>query len=95
MIVISENVIKKLQEKHGVSEIEVRQALHNRTRSALYDTRENHKTDPPTQWLISFTNQRRRLKVCFILTDGDVNIKTAYEPNSTEIAIYLNASREL
>jgi len=95
MIAISKTVLEKLRTKHGVSEIEVRQALHNRTRSALYDTREDHKTDPPTQWLISSTNQRRRLKVCFIVKDGDVNIKTAYEPNSTELAIYLNKSRKI
>lgn len=95
MVVISERVAKKLQEKHGVSELEVRQALQNRTRSALYDTREDHKTDPPTQWVISLTNQLRCLKVCFIIKDGDVNIKTAYEPNSIERTIYLNESREL
>lgn len=95
MVSISEKVAKKLREKHDVSEIEVRQALINRTRSALLDTREDHKTDPPTQWLISYTNNRRRLKVCFIIREGEVVIKTAYEPNSTEIDIYLNNSREL
>ena len=88
MINITKSVAKKMRKKHGVSELEVRQALINRTRCALRDTREEHKTDPPTQWLISYTNDRRRLKVCFIIRDGEVVVKTAYEPNSTETFIY-------
>jgi hypothetical protein len=55
----------------------------------LIDTREEHKTEPPTQWFISGTNKQRQLKVVFIRTSRtEIEIKTAYEPNPEEVMIY-------
>lgn len=48
----SDEVRKKLAEKHKVSEDEVRQCFENREGDYLEDTREEHRTDPPTHWFV-------------------------------------------
>lgn len=87
-LVISAAIRAKLASKHGVTEAEVRQCFENREGRLLQDTREDHQIDPPTQWFISYTNQQRKLKVVFVLKEGNVYLKTAYEPNLTELTIY-------
>jgi hypothetical protein len=62
--------------------------LANREGGLLEDIREDHKTDPPTQWFIAETDYGRRLKVVFIFKNGDILLKTSYGPNSKEEAIY-------
>lgn len=84
----SSAVKQKLAEKHGVSLEEVQQCFANREGGLLEDTREDHKTDPPSQWFIAETDYGRRLKVVFILKNGDILLKTAYGPNQKEDAIY-------
>ena len=84
----SSAVKQKLAEKHGVSLEEVQQCFANRDGGLLEDIREDHKTDPPTQWFIAETDYGRRLKIVFILKNGDILLKTAYRPNSKEEAIY-------
>jgi len=85
---ISGVINKKLLSKHEVTEAEVRQCFENRDGKLLLDPREKHKTNPPTQWFISYTNKQRRLKIVFVLKEGVVYLKTAYEPNQIEIDIY-------
>lgn len=84
----SSAVKQKLAEKHGVSLEEVQQCFANREGGLLEDTREDHKTDPPSQWFIAETDYGRRLKVVFILKNGGILLKTAYGPNQKEDAIY-------
>lgn len=84
----SSAVKQKLAEKHGVNLEEVQQCFANREGGLLEDTREDHKTDPPTQWFIAETDYGRRLKIVFILKDGDILLKTAYSPNDKEETIY-------
>jgi uncharacterized DUF497 family protein len=84
----SSAVKQKLAEKHGVSLEEVQQCFANREGGLLEDTREDHKTDPPSQWFIAETDYGRRLKVVFILKNGDILLKTAYGPNQKEDTIY-------
>lgn len=81
-------VKQKLAEKHGVNLDEVQQCFANREGGLLEDTREDHKSDPPTQWFIAETDYGRRIKVAFILKDGHIFLKTAYGPNHKEEAIY-------
>lgn len=91
---ISDAVEKKLKEDHQVDQFEILQCFENRTRSTLIETREEHKTDPPTRWFIAETDAGRRLKVVFIqLTALDVAIRTAYEPSENEEHIYQTRSR--
>lgn len=84
----SSAVKQKLAQKHGVSLEEVQQCFANREGNLLEDIREEHKTDPPTQWFIAETDYGRRLKVAFMLKGGAIIVKTAYEPNETEERIY-------
>ncbi len=85
---ISQKTQDKLLEKHQVTRREVEQCFENRIGSLLIDEREEHLTDPPTQWFLSETNAGRLLKVVFVLKNGQVHLKTAYEPNDTEKQIY-------
>lgn len=86
---ISQRVLKKLSAKvPPVSPGEINQCFLNRTGNFLEDTREDHKTDPPTKWFVSRTNQHRALKVVFMRVGSQVIIKTAYDPNSDEMRIY-------
>lgn len=89
-IVITSRIKKKLLEKHNVTEKEVTECFYNRNRTALKDVREDHQTDPPTLWIIANTNHCRELKLLFVVRNGDIVLKTAYEPNQNEIDIYDN-----
>jgi len=86
---ISSKVQEKLaNKKPPVTYEEILQCFVNRTGGYLLDTREQHKSDPPTRWFIAETYYGRKLKVVFIARDGDVIIRSAFEPNATEIRIY-------
>ena len=89
---ISEAVLDKLTSKHSVTVREIEQCFCNRTGALLEDSREAHKTDPPTQWFIAKTNAGRELKVVFVqrnmLTGTKTDIRTAYQANAEEIRIY-------
>lgn len=88
-LVISSKVRDKLARKTPpVTEDEILQCFANRTNKYLYDVREDHRTEPRTKWFIAETDFGRMLKVAFIQKDGDIIIKTAYDPNPQEIRIY-------
>ena len=87
-LIICPNILEKLKNKHQVSRREVEQCFENRCGVYLEDTREDHQTDPPTLWFVAETNHKRLLKVVFLVLDGNVHIKSAYEANSVEVAIY-------
>ena len=85
---ISPDILRKLLLKHSVKRLEVKQCFVNRTGRLLMDTREKHKTDPPTLWFIALTNQSRVLKIVYIQIDSTIHLKSAFSPNETEIEIY-------
>lgn len=87
-LVISSPIEEKLASKHRVTPREVEQCFENCEGSHLVDTREEHLTDPPTQWFVAETNAGRKLKVVFVFKDGKIFIKTAYDANPEEIRIY-------
>lgn len=82
----SKDVIRKLEDRHGVSQKEVIECFANGEAIYFTDDREEHRTDPPTMWFMAPTNHGRLLKVLFMLKDGDVVIKTAFEPSSDKHA---------
>lgn len=86
-IIVSDGVKAKLASKHDVGEPEVHQCFSNRTGALLTDTREDHQTDPPTNWFIAPTNKGRLLKVCYVQR-GDIYVRTCYPPNDVELTIY-------
>ncbi|WP_295434863.1 hypothetical protein [uncultured Thiodictyon sp.] len=88
-LVLSSSVREKLAGKTPpVSEEEILQCFANRSGRYLLDEREQHRTDPPTRWFLAETDYGRLLKVVFIPKDGDVIIRTAYDPNPVERSIY-------
>lgn len=90
ILYISDDVAKKLKEKHGVGLEQVQACFENRERAYLFDKREEHLTDPQTRWFIAEYESGKLLKVCFMYfaQERRFEIKTAYTPNQTEIEIY-------
>jgi len=88
--IISSEIRSKLAMKRPpVSQTEIEQCFETRDRSFLEDTRDDHRTTPPSLWFISDTYMGRLLKVVFIKRqDGNIAIKTAYDPNEDEKYIY-------
>lgn len=82
MYKFSTDVIAKLRDKHGLTQKEVIECFTNSEGVFLEDTQEDHQTDPPTLWFMAPTNHNRMLKVCFMHKDGDIVIKTAFEPSN-------------
>lgn len=87
-IIISSRIDDKLDDKHRVTQAEVEQCFDNRCGNNLMDDRATHRTDPPTLWFIAETLTGRLLKIVFVYRDGNIHLKTAYEPNDDEIRIY-------
>lgn len=86
---VSNRIREKLVVKHKVRVEEIEQCFDNRDGGYLKDNREQHKTNPPTQWFIAETNIGRKLKIVFMrMSDGSVEIKTAYPPDQTEEKVY-------
>ena len=92
-LIISAPVRAKLtNKKPPVSEQEIVECFSNRTGSYLIDIRANNLTNPLTRWFIAETNFGRKLKVAFVPTKDGIHIKSAYDPNQTEIRIYISNS---
>ena len=87
-LIISSKIEEKLNIKHQVRRVEVEECFLNRTGNVLIDIREDHYSDPPTTWFIAETHQGRLLKVIFIRKNKKIYLRTAYEPNNSEINIY-------
>ncbi len=95
-LIIAPSVLNKLITKHDVRETEVEECFFNREHGFLTDTREEHKTDPPTKWFIAKTDLGRTLKVCFMVIEERIIIKTAFEPKDKKPEeIYFRAFGEL
>lgn len=88
-LIISTKVMAKLAtKKPPVTREEVMQCFANRTGSYLLDTREDHASDPPTRWFIAETYYGRKLKIVFIMRDGNIFLRSAFDPNQEELRIY-------
>jgi hypothetical protein len=89
-LIISTKVRQKFTDKHGcVTESEIRQCFANLDKAPMIDGRAEHRTNPVTRWFISETNHGRLLKICYMpYPNGDYVIKTAFEPNATEIKMF-------
>jgi hypothetical protein len=91
-LVISPAILSKLEIKHKVSKREVEQCFRNKYGNYLEDARENHKTNPPTYWFVSNTNNLRRLKIIFVFKDGNVHLKSAYDCTEIVESLYVKYS---
>lgn len=82
---IDHSVAKKLREKHDVEKTEIEECFLNREHGFLSDTREEHKTFPPTFWFIGETDTGRKIKVCFMISGETFVIKTAFTPDNEDV----------
>lgn len=87
-LIVSSAIETKIKNKHAVTIAEVRQCFFNRNGRLLVDNRALTKTNPPTLWFIADTNKVRTLKIVYIQIGSQIQLKTAYEPNDVEKAIY-------
>ena len=87
-LIISPALLEKLQSKHKVARREIEQCFVNRVGIYVEDDREEHRTDPPTLWFVAPTNCDRILKIVFVFLDGNVYIKSAYEPSEKVVKLY-------
>lgn len=87
-IIISQKLQTKLTEKHKVTRKEVEECFENKRGRLLQDDREDHRTDPPTQWFIAETHHLRELKIVFVRRGDDIFLKSAFEPDAEERRIY-------
>jgi uncharacterized DUF497 family protein len=87
-IIISSRIDIKLDEKHTVTPEEVDQCFDNKCGVNLIDDRAEHQTDPATLWFIAETNKGRLLKIIYVYREGNIYLKSAYEPDDQEIKIY-------
>ena len=87
---ISSRVLEKLLGKvPPVTRQEVEQCFMNRwPGEPLTDKRDQHKTEPRTQWFIAETDKGRRLKIVHVQEGDVIDLKTAYDPNKTELLIF-------
>lgn len=90
--VFSSRITEKLETKHGVTQQEVKECFNNSTGITLEDHREEHATNPPTQWFIATTNNGRELKVVFVYDEGIIYVKTAFKANQANIDRFNKAS---
>jgi uncharacterized DUF497 family protein len=89
MLKASIKILRKLKDKHNVEWYEVEEAFANGSGEYLEDMRTEHQTNPPTVWFIAVTNSGRLLKVILIEQfNGDLEIKSAFEPSKIEVEIY-------
>jgi hypothetical protein len=89
-LIVSPKIEDKLAKKDPpVSVREVEQCFENRSGGVLTDTRERHKTNPPTLWFIAKTNCNRDLKIVYIADKGNIYLKSAFDPDAEEQRIYL------
>ena len=87
-LITSPEILKKLQGKHDVTLREVEQCFESVCGTYLTDTRENHRTDPPTLWFVAPTNTGRMLKVIFIYREGSIYLKSAYNATAEIQSMY-------
>jgi hypothetical protein len=87
-LVISPKIEEKLRAKHDIEPAEVTECFYNRTKGALIDTREEHKTKPPSEWFIAKKDKGRLLKVIFVPDKGQIFIKSCFDADKTSIRIY-------
>ena len=92
--VFSNRITEKLETRHSVTQQEVKQCFNNSSGVTVEDTREEHATNPPTEWFIALTDSGRELKVVFIYDEEDevIYVKTAFKANETNIARFNKAS---
>ena len=86
---ISDAIEQKLSNKHSLTRIEVEEAWAAYDGITLVDDREEHLTNPPTEWFLVKAPTGKILKVVFVPDDdGICYLKSAYEANQAVIRMF-------
>jgi hypothetical protein len=85
---ISQRVLEKLKNKHGIERSEITECFCNRTGPYFADTRLEHQTNPPTYWFVAPNDKGRLLKVVFMRYPDYFEIKTVFVPTDGSDALY-------
>ena len=87
---IHSSVEQKLKKKHGVDPHEVHEVWNKYDGITLVDTREQHRSNPATEWFVAETVSYRKLKVIFIPVEdlGYAILRSCYEANQKEINLF-------
>ena len=91
---ISRRILAKLRDKHDVTQQDVAECFANRWGKFFTDSRQNHRTDPPTYWFVSETDKGRVLKVVFVRYPEFFAIKSAFVPEDGSDALYESLMRK-
>ena len=91
--IFSPAIREKIEKTHNVFISEVEECFYNRDGEFCEDNREQHKTDPPTQWFVAETDRGRKLKVIFVLSEDGIRIKSAYDANQAVCRLYQKSNK--
>jgi hypothetical protein len=69
VVIPSQKIANKLSQR-GITLEDCAQCFVNRTGSYLFDTREQHQTNPATRWFIAETDTRKTFKSSFHVLSG-------------------------
>ncbi|HJW25142.1 MAG TPA: hypothetical protein VJ576_09610 [Rhodocyclaceae bacterium] len=95
-LIISQTMRDKLANKEPpVSEGDIRQCFGNLTHQPLIDTREEHRTNPPTRWFVAETDYGRKIKIMYVPEPTGIFIKSAYDATENIQRIYNKYAKPL
>lgn len=86
--IFSPVIREKIEKTHKVFISEVEECFYNREGEFYEDNRDQHKTDPPTQWFVAETDRGRKLKIIFVKSEDGIRIKSAYDANQAICKLY-------
>lgn len=92
-LILTTEIRRKLEDRHQVQELEVRECFLNDHGPYLVDDREGHRTDPPTLWFLGETHRGRILKIIFVHRGGNIYLKSAYDANDNSKRIYKRVTK--
>jgi hypothetical protein len=92
-LIISPDIAAKIgSSDHGrVTDKEVRECFQNFAGQYATDDRPQHRTasGKPTYWFVGETNQRRKLKIMFVIDGSDIYLKSAYPATADVESLFL------
>jgi hypothetical protein len=88
---IAPSVLKKCNNKHNITEEEIREAWDRYNGPEFEDTRESNRSNPATQWFIVKIGSGRILNLAYIPFDdeGVATLRTCFVPAQPKINVFL------
>lgn len=80
-LVIHDAILSKIakQDHGGLTRADIEDCFRNRCGRKCLDTRPQHATPPhDTYWFVSSDKNGRRIKIVFLMIDGQIILKSAF-----------------